>query len=101
MFKSSYNIAVPKPCHENWQEMTVVEKGKFCNSCQKNVHDFTKASDKQIIDAFKIDKNLCGRFLNSQLERNILGNKEKNGLWLATSSVILSFLTLSNNQVFG
>jgi hypothetical protein len=99
MFKSTYNISIPEPCHENWQAMTVVNKEKFCNACQKNVHDFTKASDKQIIDAFKIDKNLCGRFLDSQLERDIFENKEKSNFWLATISTILSFLALGSSQV--
>lgn len=99
MFNSTYNISIPEPCHENWQTMTVSEKGKFCNACQKNVHDFTKASDKQIIDAFNIDKNLCGRFLDSQLERDIFETKEKSSFWLATTSTILSFLALGNENV--
>lgn len=97
--KSTYTLSIPEPCHENWQSMNVSEKGKFCNACQKNVHDFTKASDKQIIDAFKIDKNLCGRFLDSQLQRDIFETKEKSQLWLATSSIVLSLLTLGNYKV--
>lgn len=99
MFTSSYNISISEPCHENWQAMTTVNKEKFCNACQKNVHDFTKASDKQIIKAFKIDENLCGRFLDFQLERDIFENKEKSSFWLAITLTILSFLALGSSQV--
>lgn len=53
--------------------MTSVEQGRFCNSCQKAVVDFTGMSDAQLVSFFKKPSNgsICGRFNNDQLERDI------------------------------
>lgn len=66
-------LTVPTPCHENWDKMTQVEKGKFCGSCQKQVMDFTTMSDREIAQFFKKPStgSVCGRFMNDQLDREI------------------------------
>lgn len=76
-------LSIPEPCHENWDKMTPVEKGKFCGSCQKQVVDFSRMSDREIAQFFKtrplsLSKgsgskggSVCGRFMTSQLEREI------------------------------
>jgi hypothetical protein len=66
---SKYKIDIPKPCHENWQEMTPSQKGRFCASCQKEVIDFTQLSPLEIARKTKSSKNLCGRFTQSQLQQ--------------------------------
>lgn len=71
MKKKAY-IQVPNPCHENWQEMTPVEQGRHCGVCAKNVIDFTKFTDKELLDFLSTPKqNICGRFNNKQLDREI------------------------------
>lgn len=66
--KKGITISIPTPCHESWQEMTPVEKGRFCSSCQKAVTDFTVMNDQQIIDFIKKHPGShCGRFLPDQL----------------------------------
>ena len=71
-------LSVPIPCRENWDNMTKVEKGKFCASCQKQVIDFSTMSDREIATFFKKpilslskDGSVCGRFMQHQLERPI------------------------------
>ncbi|OXA87645.1 carboxypeptidase-like regulatory domain-containing protein [Flavobacterium hercynium] len=92
-------ISIPEPCHENWQKMTVTEKGRFCSSCKKNVTDFTRASDREILLAYNKDENLCGRFNVSQLNRKISVPKEKETLWMIAAASVIAFLGLGNQTV--
>ncbi|TPD71341.1 carboxypeptidase-like regulatory domain-containing protein [Flavobacterium microcysteis] len=94
------NLSIPKPCHENWHGMTVTEKGRFCNSCQKTVYDFTRLSDKQLIQKINSESNICGRFLVSQLNKDLRLPKEKSSIWIAGVSGILSFLSLGNQEIY-
>lgn len=71
MKKKAY-IQVPEPCHEKWSEMTPVEQGRHCGVCSKNVIDFTSFSDKELLDFLSTSQqNVCGRFNNQQLNREI------------------------------
>jgi hypothetical protein len=67
-----FQLQIPEPCHEDWDKMTPGDKGRFCDSCQKTVHDFTGMSDAQLIAFFKkpSTSSVCGRFYNDQLEKD-------------------------------
>ena len=67
-----FQLQIPEPCHEDWNKMAPGDKGRFCDSCQKTVHDFTGMSDAQLIAFFKKPStgSVCGRFYNDQLERD-------------------------------
>lgn len=62
-------ISIPEPCNENWGAMTPNEQGRFCQSCQKTVVDFTNWSTTDIQNYFTrhYGQKVCGRFKNEQL----------------------------------
>lgn len=66
-------IIISNPCHENWENMTPQEKGRFCAVCSKTVKDFTRSSDQEVLKAFsRPEDDICGRFNETQLNRNLL-----------------------------
>lgn len=65
-------IIIPTPCHENWNNMTPDEKGRFCSVCSMTVRDFRTSTDEEIMDAFSdSSENICGNFNPSQLNRDL------------------------------
>lgn len=96
--KSKIKVYIPNPCQENWFEMIPLEKGRFCASCKQNVYDFTNLSDREIVESYTKTGNLCGRFYQSQLDRELIIPKEKKRVWLATVSTVFSFLGLGTHQ---
>jgi hypothetical protein len=75
----SVQIQIPKPCHENWNNMTPDERGRFCGSCQKIVVDFTVMSDKELLDYISnvAGQPTCGRFSYHQLNTGIKTTESK------------------------
>ena len=64
-------INIPKPCNENWNSMLPNKNGRFCNSCDKTVVDFTKMNTIEIQKYFIENSNkerICGHFKSNQVE---------------------------------
>jgi hypothetical protein len=76
---SKIQLQISEPCHENWDKMTQADKGRFCDSCQKQVVDFTNMSDREIAMFFKKPSagSVCGRFMTDQLQRDIQMPKKR------------------------
>src|SRR5688572_26020087 len=72
-------LTIAEPCHENWENMSPVEKGKYCGSCEKEVVDFSYMSDRQVAEFFKKPStgSVCGRFMSDQLDRDITIPKKR------------------------
>lgn len=68
MKPTTLRIQIAEPCHENWDKMLEEEKGKFCLSCQKNVVDFSRMTNEEIINYFEQNagKSICGRIAKHQ-----------------------------------
>ncbi len=97
--KKSITIRIPEPCHEDWNKMTPTEQGKFCSVCTKEVFDFTKVSDEELVKKVYSNEKLCGRFKNSQLNRE-MKLERKSGLSFAplAASFLLPFTLMASTK---
>ncbi len=98
--KQEFFVNVPKPCHENWDNMNPTQQGRFCNSCAKQVIDFSVMSDVEILSYFnKIDDKTCGRFSSNQLLRPLQETKlEKKKGWQWLVATLTSLFVISKAQ---
>lgn len=98
--QKTIQVQVPKPCHENWNQMTETDKGRFCMSCHKEVIDFSIMTDQQILHRIaNAAEGVCGRFINEQLNRDITERKEKKLVWYKYFiHVMIPALLLSNKS---
>ena len=66
-------LNIPEPCHEDWQNITSTEQGRFCNACAKQVVDFSTMNDTLVLHYFtnKKDEKVCVSVYPDQLERTI------------------------------
>ncbi len=106
--QTALHITVPKPCAQDWAAMTNAGRGKHCAGCNNIVHDFTQMTDDELLNFFKLQPSThCGRFLQSQLGRNILPVVVKKKLFLnrfnkiaAAFFAVLSFKSMASNAGF-
>ncbi|MBC8756231.1 carboxypeptidase-like regulatory domain-containing protein [Kordia sp. YSTF-M3] len=91
-------VSIPEPCHEDWNQMTTTEKGKFCGVCTKEVIDFTAESDETIVKHFQKNMNVCGRFHTSQLDRKLIVDRKKRNYWLSYAASLLLPMTLFSQE---
>ncbi|MBE7171097.1 MAG: carboxypeptidase-like regulatory domain-containing protein [Williamsia sp.] len=92
MSKEIY-LHVKEPCHENWNAMSPVQQGRFCQSCAKQVVDFSRMSDSQILDVLsKAAGNTCGRFMHDQLERPMVKEPKEISYFVKPYKIALSSL---------
>lgn len=97
--KQKIQIAIPEPCQENWQNMTLVEKGRFCSSCQKTVLDLTQLSDNEIIKLVSKNDNLCIRIKETQLNRDLIPIIKTSNYFSYLMTSVLAFLGLGTESV--
>ncbi len=96
--KKAIVINIPEPCHENWAEMNATEKGKFCGVCTKEVIDLSAKTDENLVKLFSGNKNVCGRFKKSQLNREVKMER-KSGINFGpiAASFMLPLSIMANN----
>jgi hypothetical protein len=99
--KEQTHFHIPTPCHENWDNMTQQDKGRFCASCAKQVVDFSLMSDQQVLNFFKTATGkVCGRFANDQLQRPMIEapKQKKKVWWIAAMMPLLLMFGKANAQ---
>lgn len=97
-------LQIQEPCHENWNNMSPTEKGKFCGSCRKEVIDFTGVSDAELANFFMKHKStgICGRMQARQVNQPIPIPSTGNKLMRYMVGIGLPALLLScNNELQG
>jgi hypothetical protein len=73
MAKQQMQLAIPEPCHENWNAMSPQQQGRFCGVCTKTVVDFSNMSDGQVMETIqKASGGLCGHFHTDQINRTLV-----------------------------
>jgi len=73
------NISIDKPCNQNFENFRSTDKGGYCNSCKKEVLDFRKLTNNEIVDFFNKKQNkTCGVFLEKQLKNYSEGYLDNN-----------------------
>jgi hypothetical protein len=67
---SNFKIHIPQPCNKEWNNMTTDGDGRYCNSCDKTVVDFTHMNKEEIQNYFlsKKDERICGHFSAFQVD---------------------------------
>lgn len=66
-------LKIDRPCSEKWESFENRGLNGFCASCEKEVIDFTKMSDRQIKDYFLNSAgDVCGRMRKNQQKEYIL-----------------------------
>lgn len=95
--KQNFTLSINTPCAEKFESFQSTKQGGFCQSCQKEVIDFTKMTDKEILQFFKnSQEKTCGRFHDFQLKTysEALSPKKQN-LWKAFGMGLMSFSLFS------
>ena len=94
--KTQISLAIDKPCSEKFQNFKKTNAGGFCNSCSKEVVDFTKMSSNEIIAYLKKNQSFtCGVFNKTQLSNTLEKETQKNKWqFSALASVGFSILSL-------
>ncbi|MGC4099760.1 carboxypeptidase regulatory-like domain-containing protein [Ferruginibacter sp.] len=90
------HINIPDPCSQNWDAMAPSGEGRQCSKCNTIIYDFSQMSDEELLQFFKKHPAThCGRFHNSQLNRDIqYPVKKKFALPYRFSKIAAAFFTL-------
>ena len=99
MKKLPFRITLDSPCSEDLNNMQDTTCGKFCNSCQKEVFDFTKLSDNEIYKIMQANTGkVCAQLTSAQLENGFTYTEEtyNNIAWLKYAASILFMGGITN-----
>lgn len=93
-------LKLNKACSEQWENMKPNENGSFCDTCSKNVIDFTQLSQLEISEKVKKSKGeICARLTKKQLETPLIDFQVQKKYKLPYSNIAASILLASTMSV--
>ena len=91
----NFNLNISNPCSEKFNQFKKTEAGGFCDSCQKEVIDFSSMTQKEIMSYFKNKKGkVCGSFKAPQLTTYTTDTLSAKRLFNFRSGLSFSLLSL-------
>lgn len=84
-------------CDQDWSTMQHLENGRFCEQCQKCVHDFTTPKGKELLLKAGNDPDLCGLFDPLDLEPDLIRPIEAPAARRALAYLTTAILALGFN----
>lgn len=95
--KERFDLSIPEPCHEKWENFAPTPGGGYCSNCRKEVIDFTHWSETEILKYFKnINRPTCGRFRKDQLKTYSGKDFQPRQKFIPLSALSLALLLTSN-----
>lgn len=94
--KNAFTLRIDSPCNEKWSDMNQSENGRICDSCKKEVIDFTKMSDRELINFLRTEKP-CGRFRPDQLNK-LIQEPKSSKKWISVAATSAAMLTGYSSQ---
>jgi hypothetical protein len=98
-------VRVDNPCHEDWDNMSPSEQGRFCGICQTEVVDFVSMSDQDFIAYFQNYKgqHVCGRVaqpIETPVPKVLTAKIVQRKSWrtIAAASLLAASLLACNNH---
>ncbi|WP_353101217.1 carboxypeptidase-like regulatory domain-containing protein [Myroides odoratus] len=99
---AKYTINIPKPCSEDWNQMTPLEKGRHCAVCEKTILDFSNYTKQELIQHIKQEGKICGRVPAKYLDIELNESTVNRGIGLrglvAATINLLVLTTAANTQ---
>ena len=97
---AKYTIDIPKPCSEDWNQMTPLEKGRHCAVCEKTILDFSNYTKQELIRHIKQEGKICGRVPTKYLDIELNESTVNRGIGLrglVAATINLLVLTTATN----
>ncbi len=85
------DFTIPVQCHENWDEMSGNERQKFCQVCNKKVHNVSNITKEEFFQLNSEENSICIRFSSTENKTAIAQIKQKK--LFTSASFCLGLLT--------
>jgi hypothetical protein len=80
-------LTITRPCSKQWNEMNTDGEHRFCNTCEKKVHDFSNLNTTQVLEKLSPNATICARVRKNQLVSVPHKNSFSRKLWSRLSLI--------------